>query len=93
MTVKPAIQTGDIREAGAMTWSEYCGHFEMTRQRAETIRVWRCDEGYSLRGVAQAAFDAFGGDWDPPESQVVGIALCQGAAEVLGEDASSPEWN
>lgn len=64
---------------------------EVTRERAEQIRVWRVDEGCTWRGVASAATVA----WAIREeaNQMLGVELCQAAARVLGEDARKDPWN
>ncbi|MGA4543142.1 hypothetical protein ACPA54_24440 [Uniformispora flossi] len=58
---------------------------------AAQIRVWRVDEDYSYRAVAQAATDLWGSDWG--SNQGYGAALCEAAAEMLGEDFNQELWN
>lgn len=67
----------------------------MTEARARRIKAWRCDEGLTWRGVAEAAFQDWGraATWAPPSNQIAGLALCQQAAAQLGEDPNTAPWN
>lgn len=64
---------------------------------ANRVRQWRVDEQGSWRHVAQRAHEAWNGardrSWDPPSNQLMGIALCQRAAQLLGEDPDAAPWN
>lgn len=66
---------------------------EMTPERAAKVRQLRVDQGYSWRGVARAMHDEWPA-WQPPSSQIAGMALCQVAAEAEGKDfMEDEEWN
>jgi len=68
--------------------------FDMTKEQAEMIRRWRVDEGYSWRAVASAAFGlAPAWTWDPSSNQLAGMAVCEKAAELHGENFMQPPWN
>lgn len=64
---------------------------QITRDRAEQIRVWRVDEKYSWRGIASAA-TKWWGTYDETH-QMIGVELCRAAAELLGEDHEADPWN
>jgi hypothetical protein len=70
----------------------------MTTEQAKQIRVWRVDEYCSWRSVARRAFGKCE-DWHwprvgtPIESKLVGMALCEVAAQKLGEDYWREPWN
>jgi len=87
---------GDERKKG------YDEHVElmMTKSQALNIRVWRITKHYSWRSVARAAFGRVVSNewkgwrlWDPPSNQVMGMALCEQAAKLLGENYRDPPWN
>ncbi|MFI1585785.1 hypothetical protein [Embleya sp. NPDC020630] len=63
----------------------------MTPEMAAQVRVWRVDEEYTFRAVAQAATDLWGSAWG--SNQIYGIELCTAAAEMLGEDPHTDAWN
>lgn len=63
------------------------------RPRAETIRTIRVQFHSSWRTVALTVFDAVGALWMPPDNQLMGMALCDAAAEHFGEDYMTGEWN
>lgn len=75
------------------------GTFE--EQRYEFVRRLRVDEGYSWRGVAAACYQAWKGEipqavidnWHPASNQLMGMALCQEAALLHGEDYMTEPWN
>ncbi len=62
----------------------------MTVERAKEVRRLRVDSGLTWRSVAAAISE----EWDmPSESQLLGVSLCERAAEHLGEDGRKPPWN
>lgn len=70
----------------------------MTRDRAERIRKFRCGadgcDGWSYRAIAGTTHLEWGADanWEPWTNQLAGVALCEAAAELLGEDVESCPW-
>ena len=65
----------------------------LTIIRAELIKSWRADEGYTWRSVAAAAHKEFHGDWKPKSNQLWGMELCKVAANLLNEDPDKEPWN
>jgi len=68
----------------------------MTREQAEFVRKLRVDQGYSWRAVARACYNQHWPGWlrwDPPGNQIMGMSLCERAAEMHGEDYQKPPWN
>jgi hypothetical protein len=65
----------------------------MTLEQAEVVRKLRVEKGYSWRAVAQACYDWGWGEWYPPSNQIMGMALCERAAEFFNEDYMKPPWN
>lgn len=60
---------------------------------ADFVHELRVNEMYSWRNVAQACWDRFDGGWAPPYNQVMGMAMCERAAFLLGEDYLEDPWN
>ena len=66
----------------------------MTDRAADFVRRARVEKHFSWRAVARAFHDRKGGLWIVPASnQLAGIALCQVAAERLGENPWREPWN
>jgi len=69
----------------------------MEKEHAEFVRKLRVDEGYSWRAVADTCYIEWGGDafeeWDPPSNQLMGMALCEHAAEFFDEHYMKEPWN
>lgn len=64
----------------------------------ENPRTWfvkylRTHEQCSWRRIAELCCDLWGGDWQPPSNQLMGVALCERAAKLLEEDPSAEPWN
>jgi hypothetical protein len=66
----------------------------MNEQRAQRIRQMRCEDGWSYRSIAGLSYLEWGPDgmWTPLNNQLAGIALCEAAAEQLGEDVEAWPW-
>lgn len=60
---------------------------------AAYVRHLRVDEGYSWRAVAQACYLEWDGDWYPSSNQLMGMALCEKAAEFFDEHYMEEPWN
>lgn len=69
---------------------------------ANRVKHWRCFDGGgggTWRYVAACAHAHYYTkeydftDWYPASNQLMGMALCETAASVLGEDASESPWN
>lgn len=65
----------------------------MARKQAAYVRKLRVESLYSWRSVARACYEAWGGDWEPPSSQPVGMIICETAAAEFLEDYMKPPWN
>ncbi len=72
----------------------------MTTAQAKMVRKLRTDDRLSWRGVARRCHSLVlvglwrGWElWDPPSNQMMGIALCERAAQLLGENHEQPPWN
>jgi hypothetical protein len=63
----------------------------LTLGRARYVRRLRVDDGYTWRAVAETCALAWDGDWG--SNQLAGMALCDRAAVLLGEDANAEPWN
>lgn len=62
-------------------------------EKARFVRIMRCEKRCSWRAVAASCAEEWDADWFPPNNQIVGMALCERAAEVLGEDPGQLPWN
>jgi len=65
----------------------------MTAEQAAYVRRLRCVEDYSWRAVADTCHLEWGGEWTPPDNQLMGMALCERAASFTGEDYMKEPWN
>ena len=66
----------------------------VTVKRADFIHGLRCMKHYSWRMVAQTCYASWpAADWAPASNQIMGTALCERAAYVLGEDPHQEPWN
>lgn len=64
----------------------------MTMERAVRIRELR--KTYSWRAIARQTHCEWGADamWAPESNQLAGMALCEAAAAMLGEDPERLPW-
>lgn len=69
---------------------------QMTLTQAKFIRILRVDESYTWCQVADGCYVEFVDwdktDWCPPSSEVVGMALCEKAAEFFNENYMEKPW-
>jgi hypothetical protein len=58
---------------------------KMTKQRAEKVYDYYVNQKYSWRLLAMATWAEWMDDanWNPPDNQLAGMALCEVASEVL----------
>lgn len=88
----PLRQRAMAREPWAYPRTEFDRRFTgLKPEQAAYVRRLRVDEGRSWRGVAWACAQAWGGDWE--HNQLAGMALCERAAAMLGEDPNAEPWN
>ena len=65
----------------------------MTLEQAKVVRKLRVEKGFSWRAVAQACYNLGWGKWSPPSNQIMGMAICERAAQLLNENYMKPPWN
>ena len=99
ITLKSVEELKELAKAAAEKFDAYSLFVKehLTKEQAEFIRKLRVDEGYSWRAVARRCYGnhKFRGwlRWDPPSNQIMGMSLCERAAEMHGEDYQKPPWN
>lgn len=65
----------------------------MTKEQANVVRKLRVEQRCSWRAVARTCYILGMGRWSPASNQIMGMALCQRAAQILGEDYRMEPWN
>lgn len=68
----------------------------MTPERCAFVRQLRVDQGYSWRSVAAECHRAWSIDlawWWPTSNQLIGMDLCEVAAQHSGEKFMEDPWN
>jgi len=67
----------------------------MTLERAKYVRRLRVEEDRTWRGIAEAWEEEFAllAEWEFNGNQLAGMALCELAAKMFGEDSMKPPWN
>jgi hypothetical protein len=67
----------------------------MNLGQAAQVRAWRCNSHMTWRSLARAAWREkwFERRWEPPENQLMGMALVEKAAQLFGENYTEPPWN
>jgi len=65
----------------------------LTPERAKEIREIRCKDRHSWRAVAAECYDRWDGSWEPRTNQLMGMALCEVAGDLLEEDIHELPWN
>lgn len=99
ITIKSVEELKELAKAASEKFDAYSLFVRehMTKEQAEFVRKLRVDEGYSWRAVARRCYGnhRFRGwlRWDPPSNQIMGMSLCERAAEMHGEDYQKPPWN
>jgi len=86
----------ELAEAAGTRHAEFYAQIKprMTRDRAERVRQLRCDDNWSYRKLAGICYMEWGrdADWYPETNQLAGVALCEAAAELLGENFQQYPW-
>ena len=94
ITIESMEQLQDMAKAASERFDEFKGLCSpMMLEQAKVVRMLRVDKGYSWRAVAEACYELGWGKWSPPSNQILGMAVCQRAAELLGEDYEKEPWN
>ncbi len=92
--IESAEQLQEMAKAGAARFEEFkklCSSMELWQ--AKVIQVLRCEEGCSWRAIAERCYKLGWGKWYPPSNQIMGMALCRRAAQLLDEDYRKEPWN
>lgn len=72
-------------------FKQLCSPMEIWQARI--IRVLRVKEKRSWRAIAEVCYNLGWGKWEPPSNQIMGMALCETAAQLLGENYEEAPWN
>jgi len=94
VTIESVEQLRDMAKQAAERFEEFkelCSPMELWQARI--VRVLRVEEKCSWRAVAEVCYNLGWGKWSPPSNQIVGMALCWRAAQLLGEDYEREPWN
>ena len=67
----------------------------MTLDQATQVRHWRVDGHMTWRRLARATYleGWFGRKWNLVSNQLLGMSLCERAAELFNEHYREPPWN
>jgi hypothetical protein len=66
--------------------------FKLNKNQAECIKHWRCNLGYSWRGIARLVDDHFPELKANSGNQIDGMQLCEDAMNLLNEKVGDG-WN
>jgi hypothetical protein len=98
ITIKSLEEVEELGRAACETFDAYrlFVREHMTKKQAGFVRKLRVEGGYSWRAIARSCYDqCWAGwlKWDPPSNQIMGMSLCERAAEMHGEDYQKTPWN
>lgn len=94
ITIESAEQLQEMAKAAAERFEEFkklCSPMEPWQARI--VRVLRVEENCSWRAIAEVCHKLGWGKWSPPSNQIMGMALAERAAQLLGENYMEPPWN
>jgi len=94
VTIESAEQLRDMAKQAAEKFKEFkelCSPMELWQARI--VRILRVEKRCSWRAVAEVCHNLGWGKWSPPSNQILGMALCWRAAQLLGEDCGEEPWN
>lgn len=94
ITIKSVEELQEMAKAAAERFDEFkelCS--PMTLAQAKAVRKLRVEMGFSWRAVAEACYKLGWGKWSPPSNQIMGMALCERAALIHGENYMEAPWN
>ena len=94
ITIESVEQLQDMAKQAAERFEEFkelCSSMELWQARI--VRVLRVEKNCSWRAVAEVCYKLGWGKWSPPSNQIMGMALCWRAAQLLGEDYEKEPWN
>lgn len=89
-TLSPAALSV-IADAANKTYQYFCQYIEVSPGLAKLIRQLRVGRDYSWRAIARFCSEVWGAPWG--SNQLAGMAICEKAAKLLGEDFMQPPWN
>ncbi len=96
VVLKSTQELQGMAEAACATFEDFREQArQMTKDQVALVRKLRIELGYSWRAVARACHEQKwpGWEWNPPSNQIMGMALCERAAQLYGEDYMKPPWN
>ena len=94
ITIESMEQFQDMAKQAAERFEEFKELCQpMTVRQAKIVRMLRIDQNLSWRAIAQVCYNFGWGKWSPPSNQILGMALCWRAAQLLGEDYEKEPWN
>ncbi len=73
------------------TYQLFDRHIRLDKPRAKMVRHLRVTQSFSWRAVARRCALLWKAPWGA--NQIAGMALCQKAAKLLGEDFLKEPWN
>jgi len=94
VTIESVEQLKEIAKAAGERFEEFkelCS--PMTLAQAQAVRKLRVEHSFSWRAIAEACYKLGWGKWSPPSNQIMGMAICERAAEFFGEDYDKEPWN
>lgn len=80
-----------LGKAADQTASMFKTYISVTRVEASQVRQLRVELDYSWRAIARFYSVIWGGLWG--SNQLAGMAICEKAAKLLGEDFLKEPWN
>ncbi len=94
IAIESTEQLQDMAKAASERFEEFkelCSPMELWQARI--VRILRVEKGCSWRAIAEVCHNLGWGKWSPPSNQIMGMALCERAAQLLGEDYRKEPWN
>ncbi len=80
-----------MADASNETYQTFNRHIRLDTPRAKLVRHLRVTQSFSWRAVARRCALLWKAPWGA--NQIAGMALCQKAAKLLGEDFLKEPWN
>lgn len=80
-----------LADAGNKTYELFRQMISLTREQAKLVRQLRVEKNLSWRAIARYHSIVWSADWGG--NQIAGMAICEKAALLLGEDFLQVPWN
>ena len=93
VTIESVEQLKDMAKQAAERFEEFkelCSPMELWQARI--VRILRVEKKCSWRAIAEVCHKLGWGEWSPPSNQIMGMALCERAAQLLGENYEETPW-